>query len=146
MSEIKVFTKEQQKEHPQLTKEYKETLNKLKEDLDFVLPDWIEFDDEIYFDDYDYKKYNYPTPQLITILQIDKECDYELSRYVINHIKHDIIQEINSSNSVMMGWSLMFDFIGLEYPDGDRKEGLMIFNPKQMNSRGRFDKIIEEVV
>ena len=40
----------------------------------------------------------------------------------------------------------MFDFIGLEYPDGDRKEGLMIFNPKQMNSRGRFDKIIEEVV
>ena len=51
MSEIKVFTKEQQKEHPQLTKEYKETLNKLKEDLDFVLPNWIEFDDKIYFDD-----------------------------------------------------------------------------------------------
>ena len=144
MSEIKVFTKEQQKEHPQLTKEYKETLNKLKEDLDFVLPDWIEFDDKIYFDDYDYKKYDYPTPQLFSVLEIKKVCDYEISRFVCNHIKHDIIEEIDNDGETEK-WDLMFDFIKCEYDDGDR-EGLMIFNPKQMNSRGRFDKIIEEVV
>jgi len=57
--EIKVFTKEQQKEHPQLTKEFKETFNQLKgylEDNSFI-PKWMEFDGEIYFDDYDYKRF-----------------------------------------------------------------------------------------